>query len=140
MMKTMWVDGKLKRPLLSDDDTTDDMVMAGPQTPPRTPPPRPPPSRVNMIERMLERRRQQLPQLRPQRPQQLHLHQLSKPSDLFVYAGLPGLPDDGWIQGCICCLEPTTRMEKLSNHDTYICGKCSKLSNDKKHSVLKLFI
>jgi len=99
---------------------------------------------------MLERRRSPLPQLRPQhqklpqlpRPQRQQLpprHQLSKPSDSFVYAGLPGLPEDGWIQGCICCLEPTTRMEKLSKHDTYICGKCTKLSFDKKHQILELF-
>ena len=60
-------------------------------------------------------------------------------TDHFIYAPLDGLPCHGWIQGCILCYEPTTRIEKLYTHDTYICGRCSSMSKRVKLTALNLF-
>jgi len=57
--------------------------------------------------------------------------------DNYTYARLSDLPADGWIHGCCCCLEPTTRTEIVSTFNAYICGKCSRLSTRSKLSNIK---
>ena len=65
------------------------------------------------------------------------LPQKRKIIDNYTYARLSDLPADGWIHGCCCCLEPTTRTEIVSTFNAYICGKCSRLSTRSKLSNIK---
>ena len=68
------------------------------------------------------------------------LPQKRKTIDNYTYAQLSDLPSDGWIHGCCCCLEPTTRTEIVSTFNAYICGKCSRLSTRSKLSNIKFCI
>ena len=51
----------------------------------------------------------------------------TRPNKL-VCVELDGLPNDGWINGCIFCYEPTSRTEKHYHYDVAICGKCKKFA------------
>ena len=58
------------------------------------------------------------------------------PTDNYIYIELDSLPKNGWIQGCCCCYDPTTRIEQLGSYHAYFCGKCAKLPEYKKINII----
>jgi hypothetical protein len=61
------------------------------------------------------------------------------PSDNYIYAKLDSLPENGWIQGCCCCFDPTTRIEHIGLLQTYLCGKCAKLPKSIKLKIVNYY-